>query len=154
MICLSFTLCTGTIHGSSTSIVVLVSARKSRRSGNHTVSRYVNCDVVSSRIGVPVPAVYWFHARAICKCFFASVSGLRQCFTIVSTFANPCSCRKIRRSIPAYSLGPYTTAFDVFLLYPSFGRNILVVLFCNLSKYLALIEFTGKLYITDGRNIP
>jgi len=28
-----------------------------------------------------------------------------------------------------------------------------VVLSCSFSRYLALIEFTGKLYITDGRKI-
>ena len=45
--------------------------------------------------------------RAICKHFFASVSVLHQCFSIVSTFARPCSCQNIRKSIPAYSLGLY-----------------------------------------------
>ena len=92
-----------------------VSLKKSRKSGNHTFSMYDNVAVVFSKIGVLVPATYWFQCNVILKIRFASDSLLRQCFSNDSTFPSPCSWRKIRIYIPPYLVGPWTIAFDVFL---------------------------------------
>ena len=153
IIWLSPSLWWGTIPGLSTLMVILCSDRNSLRFRNHMVSRYVRgCG--SSSIGVPVPAVCWFHMSAIRRCCSASVFGVLQCLISVSILDEPCSCFYSLISMPPYFFGPYITPLAVFLLYPSFGRNILVVLLWSLSKAFEAMEFTGKLYSIDGRYIP
>ena len=97
--CLLFSRWAGVRPGLPTSIVVCVSLKKSRKSGNHTVSKYDNVTVVFSKIGVLIPDTYWFQCNAILKIRFASDWLLHQCLNNDSTFASPCSCRKIRISI-------------------------------------------------------
>ena len=106
MMCLSFSRCAGVRPGLSTSIVVCVSLKKSRKSGNRTVSRYDNVAVVFSKIGVVIPATYWFQCSAILKIRFVFDSLLLQCLNNDLSFASLCSWQKIHILIPQYSVGP------------------------------------------------
>ena len=128
-------------------------ARKSLKSLNQMLSKWLSLSWVSWRIGKLTPALYWAQWSAIWKCKDNWVVWLQKCFTRCLSFARPCLWDRFLMSKPPYLLGPYTMPFAVLRLYPNFGKNNLVTWFVSLSNLEMGMEFAGKLYKTDGRKM-